>query len=215
MTADPRPGTFAGRDGTFTLMPSADDLTLEQATAVAFALNDGPGVAPLTLQGIVDLVSGPFPARADVYAQIVDLATVAVRRGSGAPETRRMIDGLSDAYAHLLDLRHPLEDFAFDVAADANVAAYTARMHDLADEISRPRTTGPLAAQLREWGASDTLVRDKLADRAVSALGVADRWPTFGDDADLDAFQARVEQAADRAGWHITSRDGAHPGIAA
>ena len=71
-----------------------------------------------------------------------------------------------------------------------------------------------LARNAIEYGA--IAVRDDLATLVVRHLGVAERWPRFRDsDVDLDEFQGRVDAAAAQRGWHVTSRDGAHPGFSA
>jgi len=54
-----------------------------------------------------------------------------------------------------------------------------------------------------EWGANDTEVRGKLAGLVVRSLGIRDRWPSFADNADLDALCAQVDAAARLRGWTV------------
>ena len=63
-----------------------------------------------------------------------------------------------------------------------------------------------------QWGANDTSVRGELSDLAVRKLGVAHSWPSYGDSIDIDAFQAKVNAAAQAAGWHVCNADGRFPG---
>lgn len=103
--------------------------------------------------------------------------------------------------------------------------------HTLADEITgslmssalvSPRTHAQLwdlvgsqdvLFEVAQWGADDTAVRGQLSNLVARELGVADRWPTFGDDTDIDEFQKLIDRAATRVGWHVWSIDGAYPGV--
>lgn len=60
------------------------------------------------------------------------------------------------------------------------------------------------------WGANDSQARDLLCD-AVARLLAGRAWPTFGDNVDIDVFQAQIDDAAAARGWHVCSRDGDRP----
>jgi hypothetical protein len=63
-----------------------------------------------------------------------------------------------------------------------------------------------LAEELVEWGVDDTEASAQLANALCAHLG-AERWPTYGDRADLDAFIASLHAAATSRGYTVQATE--------